>query len=79
MRLKRLLLAALVACGARRHRTGRYHPGGGAVPDRARWPGLGIPERNTIELLPKTIAGQAVRWVVLDDASDTTAAVKRRA
>ena len=38
--------------------------------------GLGIPERNTIEFLDKTIAGQAVRWVVLDDASDTTAAVK---
>ena len=38
--------------------------------------GLGIPERNTIELLPKAIAGQAVRWVVLDDASDTTAAVR---
>ncbi len=38
--------------------------------------GLGIPEKNTIELLPKSIAGQAVRWVVLDDASDTTAAVK---
>ncbi len=38
--------------------------------------GLGIPERNTIELLPKTIGGQAVRWVVLDDASDTTAAVR---
>ena len=38
--------------------------------------GLGIPERNTIELLPRSIAGQAVRWVVLDDASDTTAAVR---
>ena len=38
--------------------------------------GLGIPERNTIELLPKAMAGQAVRWVVLDDASDTTAAVR---
>ena len=38
--------------------------------------GLGIPERNTIELLPKVIGGQAVRWVVLDDASDTTAAVR---
>ena len=38
--------------------------------------GLGIPEKNTIELLPKTIAGQAVRWVVLDDASDTTASVR---
>ena len=38
--------------------------------------GLGVPERNTIELFPKTIAGQPVRWVVLDDASDTTAAVR---
>ena len=38
--------------------------------------GLGIPERNTIEFLPKEIAGQTVRWVVLDDASDTTAAVR---
>lgn len=24
--------------------------------------GLGIPERNTIDLLPKVIAGQPVRW-----------------
>ena len=38
--------------------------------------GLGIPEKNTIDLLPKTIAGQAVRWVVLDDASDTSTAVR---
>ncbi len=38
--------------------------------------GLGIPERNTIELLPKTIAGQTVRWVMLDDASDPAAAVR---
>ena len=38
--------------------------------------GLGVPERNTIELLPKTIAGETVRWIVLDDASDTTAAVR---
>ncbi|MBV8619005.1 MAG: ABC transporter substrate-binding protein [Curvibacter sp.] len=36
---------------------------------------LGIPEKNTIALLPKTMAGQKVNYVVLDDASDTTAAV----
>jgi len=36
---------------------------------------LGIPEKNTIELLPATIAGQKVNWIVLDDASDTTRAV----
>ena len=37
---------------------------------------LGIPERNTVDLLPKEIAGQAVKYVVLDDASDSTAAAK---
>jgi len=36
---------------------------------------LGIPEKNTIELLPATIGGQKVNWIVLDDASDTTKAV----
>jgi len=36
---------------------------------------LGIPERNTFELLPTTIAGQKVNWIVLDDGSDTTRAV----
>lgn len=37
---------------------------------------LGIPEKNTISLLPATIAGQKVNYVILDDASDTTQAVK---
>lgn len=37
---------------------------------------LGIPERNTMALLPATIAGQKVNYIVLDDASDTTAAAK---
>jgi branched-chain amino acid transport system substrate-binding protein len=37
---------------------------------------LGIPEKNTIDLLPRTIAGQKVNYIVLDDASDTTSAVK---
>ena len=36
---------------------------------------LGIPEKNTIELLPTTISGQKINWIVLDDASDTTKAV----
>ena len=36
---------------------------------------LGIPEKNTIALMPKTIGGQKVNYIVLDDASDTTAAV----
>jgi len=37
---------------------------------------LGIPEKNTLALLPATIAGQKVNYIVLDDASDTTTAVK---
>ena len=37
---------------------------------------LGIPEKNTIALVPTTIAGQKVNIVLLDDASDTTTAVK---
>lgn len=36
---------------------------------------LGIPEKNTIALMPKTIGGQKVNYIVLDDASDTTTAV----
>jgi len=37
---------------------------------------LGIPEKNTFALMPKTIGGEAVKYIVLDDASDTTTAVK---
>jgi branched-chain amino acid transport system substrate-binding protein len=37
---------------------------------------LGIPERDTIALLPKEIGGQKIEYIVLDDASDTTTAVK---
>lgn len=37
---------------------------------------LGVPQRNTATLLPKTIAGKSVEYIILDDASDTTTAVK---
>lgn len=37
---------------------------------------LGIPEKNTIDLLPKEIGGKSVQYIVLDDASDTTKAVQ---
>lgn len=37
---------------------------------------LGIPERNTLKLLPQEIAGETVNYIVLDDASDSTAATK---
>ena len=73
-RIKAFVVALLVACGF----------GNTAVADitigvtlSATGPAasLGIPEKNTIELLPTSIAGQKIDWIVLDDASDTTKAV----
>ncbi|RJG07371.1 ABC transporter substrate-binding protein [Noviherbaspirillum cavernae] len=38
--------------------------------------GLGIPTKNGISLWPETIAGEKVRIIMLDDASDTTQSAK---
>lgn len=37
---------------------------------------LGIPQKNTVALLPRQIAGKSVEYIVLDDASDSTSAVR---
>jgi branched-chain amino acid transport system substrate-binding protein len=37
---------------------------------------LGIPEKNTLALCPKTVAGKTIEYIVLDDATDTTTAVQ---
>lgn len=37
---------------------------------------LGIPYKNTFSVLPKTLGGQQVQYVILDDATDPTNAVK---
>ncbi len=37
---------------------------------------LGIPEKNTFALLPQTVGGQKVKYIVLDDATDPSTAVK---
>ncbi|MFV0382654.1 ABC transporter substrate-binding protein [Paracoccus sp. (in: a-proteobacteria)] len=37
---------------------------------------LGIPEKNAIDLLPVTIGDEAVTYIVLDDGSEPTAAVR---
>jgi len=37
---------------------------------------LGIPEKNTVALLPTSIAGQKVNYIVLDDATNPTEANK---
>lgn len=36
---------------------------------------LGIPEKNTFALMPTSVAGQKINYIILDDASDTTKAV----
>ncbi|MBE7421674.1 MAG: ABC transporter substrate-binding protein [Zoogloeaceae bacterium] len=37
---------------------------------------LGIPVKKGLELLPRTIAGENIQWIILDDATDPTAASK---
>lgn len=37
---------------------------------------LGIPEKNTFALMPTNIGGEKINYIILDDASDTTTAVK---
>ncbi|SEA86891.1 ABC transporter substrate-binding protein [Variovorax sp. YR216] len=37
---------------------------------------LGIPYKNTFTVLPKTLGGQPVQYIILDDATDPTNAVK---
>src|SRR6187200_2925008 len=36
----------------------------------------GIPYRNAAEIYPKTLGGVPVKWILLDDATDPTTAVK---
>lgn len=37
---------------------------------------LGIPERDTVALLPTEVEGNTIEYIVLDDATDTTLAVR---
>ncbi|NYT23102.1 ABC transporter substrate-binding protein [Alcaligenaceae bacterium] len=37
---------------------------------------LGIPQRNTVSLLPTSVAGQKIEYIVLDDATDPAVAVR---
>lgn len=69
--LKPLALAALLVCTLARADINV----GVTVSATGPAASLGIPEKNTIALMPKTIAGQKINYIVLDDASDTTGAV----
>ncbi|HOB03287.1 MAG TPA: ABC transporter substrate-binding protein, partial [Casimicrobium huifangae] len=37
---------------------------------------IGIPQRNTVSLLPSSVAGQTIEYITLDDGGDTTRAVQ---
>lgn len=37
---------------------------------------LGIPEKNALAIMPTEIAGEKINYIVLDDATDPTAATK---
>jgi len=76
MKFTTKLLAAVLACSRRRHRACAGHQGRSHVSATGPAASLGIPERNTFPLMPQTIGGKKVHYIVLDDASDTTTAVK---
>jgi branched-chain amino acid transport system substrate-binding protein len=70
-----LLVAAVAAVAAGAASAGELNVG---VTLSATGPAasIGMPTRNAIALLPRTIAGVKVNYIVLDDATDSTAAVK---
>ena len=49
---------------------------GGTVSATGPAASLGIPEKNTIPLCPKSVAGKSIEYILLDDATDTTTAVQ---
>ncbi|AOY98798.1 branched-chain amino acid ABC transporter substrate-binding protein [Cupriavidus sp. USMAHM13] len=73
-RLARLLLslAATLACGAALADV----TVGVSLSTTGPSASLGIPQRNSMPLLPERIGGETIRYVVLDDASDPTQATK---
>ncbi len=74
MKLSKATLAALLALGAL---TARADLTIGVVqPLTGPASGLGIPIKNAVALWPSTIAGEKVKVIVLDDATDPTTGVK---
>lgn len=72
MKLKRLLLVAALSMAGIAQAQIKV---GVTVSATGPAASLGIPEKNTFDLMPKTIGGQKVEYIVLDDGSDTTRAV----
>jgi branched-chain amino acid transport system substrate-binding protein len=71
--LKILSLAVLAACSAAAFADINVGVSVSATGPAA---SLGIPEKNTIALLPTMVGGQKINYIVLDDATDPTVATK---
>ena len=74
--LASLSAALMLAFGGASHAQAQTVTIGVSVSSTGPAASLGIAQKNTIELLPKTLGGLPVNYVVLDDASDPTAAGK---
>jgi branched-chain amino acid transport system substrate-binding protein len=74
MKMKKIVLACVAAVGFSMTAWADINVG---VTVSATGPAasLGIPEKNTLALLPQTIDGQKIVYTILDDASDTTQTV----
>lgn len=70
------VLTALVACALSSQLAQAQVKIGVVVSATGPAASLGIPQKNTIALLPKEIGGKKVEYIILDDVSDTTTAVK---
>lgn len=76
MKFTRQLLAAVLAAASAGAVVAQDIKVGVTVSATGPAASLGIPERNTFPLMPQTIGGRKIQYIVLDDASDTTTAVK---
>ena len=76
MKVKQLVLAHALALGLAAGSAWADVTIGVSVSATGPAASLGIPEKQTFALLPKTLGGEKVNYIVLDDATDTSTAVK---
>ena len=74
--LRKLLVAASILGGIHGAAVAQTIQIGVTVSTTGGGASLGIAEKNSIELLPKTLGGHPVNYIILDDASDPTQAAK---
>jgi branched-chain amino acid transport system substrate-binding protein len=69
------LAAALLLAGAAQAALAETIKVGVSISTTGPAASLGVPQRNSIALMPKTIAGQDIEYIVLDDGADASRAV----